>query len=482
MRETLAAAKSEVAWTQDNEETWESIRSNSSPAHQAVVVQMNAKMNMIAELENGLSCFDDTMRSVLAPAPPLDIDVPITTIATQGHHISNYEKCAALRHVLSHYVRLVDDRPVATYQTFRFGAYTILGTQLTALWHAVHGLEYVRAAEGHNEDYALDFEEVGAIADLIPIRRPRDAMSTLVNAITSVCIELNKRVNPRSTYYAKNELSQVRLRLGDGASAEDISVVDRNVVRFVELGSDRRGLQRVYGFVCDDAMSICMSYPALNMASILQIRGDVHGINVTSEFVTSDCSRHVLAYFRDLAGTVGLRHPYGVLMERLGRDDSVLLSTYRDTIDAICVSHGVLMDPFDVRRLHRVILARIFQIPGFDLNVGEPGERGFSRATGRLSPGISRRRRAVSPVEPARLSSAEHAALAAALVDPSVMAAKNDGVTRILQGAHELPEVVDGEVEIDLNVVSLPTIRHLWEYVLGSGAEPEYDSSSDGSI
>ena len=480
MYETLSAAKSEISWTKENEHTWQSVRSNTSANAKAVVVQVEAKTIMIAELENGLSLLDEKLRSILTPSPPTEIDVPMTTMATMGHHVSNYEKGGVLRHVLSSYVHLVDGRPVATYQTFQFGPFTILGTQLVALWHAVHGLEYVCSERGHDENYARDYEVVPSVASLIPVRRPRDANSTLVNAITSVYTELKKRVHPQSTFYANNELKAAKERLRRDVTAADIASADREHVRFVELGNQNRGLYRIYNDVWKDVASICSSFDTM---SVLQTRSSVRGILVSNAFHGTDCPGHLLSYFRDLAEVVGLRRPYGVLLDRLGRDGSVLYATYREAINNICVSHGVIMDPFDVGRLHRVICARIFEIPGFDVNFGEiPGV-----SQGPMIPGagLSRDRvvqQAVYAPAPPTLSPDQHGALESALRNPDVMALKEDGIVRILKQSGELPCV---GCDLDLSLLSLPTLSDLWEYVLGSGAEPApmcSDSDNDSGF
>ncbi|KAL6785284.1 hypothetical protein ACKKBG_A03205 [Auxenochlorella protothecoides x Auxenochlorella symbiontica] len=64
----------------------------------------------------------------------------------------------------------------------------------------------------------------------------------------------------------------------------------------------------------------------------------------------------------------------------------------------------------------------------------------------------------------------KQAALAAALQDEAVLAGKMAGVVDILQRADELPTNEDGEVELDLGVLSPKTVWALYEYVIGPAA------------
>ncbi|KAK2079624.1 hypothetical protein QBZ16_002019 [Prototheca wickerhamii] len=61
----------------------------------------------------------------------------------------------------------------------------------------------------------------------------------------------------------------------------------------------------------------------------------------------------------------------------------------------------------------------------------------------------------------------KQATLADALQDESVLAAKMQGVVDILQRAGELPTNEDGEVELDLGVLSPGTVWALYEHVIG---------------
>ncbi|PSC74594.1 Swr1 complex bromodomain subunit Brf1 isoform A [Micractinium conductrix] len=59
------------------------------------------------------------------------------------------------------------------------------------------------------------------------------------------------------------------------------------------------------------------------------------------------------------------------------------------------------------------------------------------------------------------------AALAEALQDEGVLASKMDGVVAILQRANQLPTNEEGEVELDLSVLSPGVVWELYEYVIG---------------
>lgn len=85
----------------------------------------------------------------------------------------------------------------------------------------------------------------------------------------------------------------------------------------------------------------------------------------------------------------------------------------------------------------------------------------------RRGSGVSRTKsvnsyRAGAPLPPDR-----QAALAAALQDEQVLAVKMEGVVGILQQAGELPTNEDGEVELDLGVLTPATVWALHDHVLG---------------
>lgn len=85
----------------------------------------------------------------------------------------------------------------------------------------------------------------------------------------------------------------------------------------------------------------------------------------------------------------------------------------------------------------------------------------------RRASGVSRTKsvnsyRAGAPLPPDR-----QAALAAALQDEQVLAVKMEGVVGILQQAGELPTNEDGEVELDLGVLTPATVWALHDHVLG---------------
>lgn len=65
------------------------------------------------------------------------------------------------------------------------------------------------------------------------------------------------------------------------------------------------------------------------------------------------------------------------------------------------------------------------------------------------------------------LPAEQQAALAEALQDEGVLAAKMDGVVAILQRANQLPTNEEGEVELDLSVLSPGVVWELYEYVMG---------------
>ncbi|KAL4432569.1 hypothetical protein ABPG77_000506 [Micractinium sp. CCAP 211/92] len=65
------------------------------------------------------------------------------------------------------------------------------------------------------------------------------------------------------------------------------------------------------------------------------------------------------------------------------------------------------------------------------------------------------------------LPAEQQAALAEALQDENVLAAKMDGVVAILQRANQLPTNEEGEVELDLSVLSPGVVWELYEYVMG---------------
>lgn len=65
------------------------------------------------------------------------------------------------------------------------------------------------------------------------------------------------------------------------------------------------------------------------------------------------------------------------------------------------------------------------------------------------------------------LPAEQQAALAEALQDENVLAAKMDGVVAILQRANQLPTNEEGEVELDLSVLSPGVVWELYEFVMG---------------
>ncbi len=101
---------------------------------------------------------------------------------------------------------------------------------------------------------------------------------------------------------------------------------------------------------------------------------------------------------------------------------------------------------------------------------GAPPGPGRGRGRGRPPGSGAGRGRGRGSLFAQPLPQAKQVALADAMADPAVMDAKMEGVVRILQDAGELPTNDDGEVELDLAVLSAPTTWKLWEYVLGAGA------------
>ncbi|KAI7836070.1 hypothetical protein COHA_010039 [Chlorella ohadii] len=65
------------------------------------------------------------------------------------------------------------------------------------------------------------------------------------------------------------------------------------------------------------------------------------------------------------------------------------------------------------------------------------------------------------------LPAEQQAQLAEALQDENVLASKMDGVVAILQKANQLPTNEEGEVELDLSVLSPGVVWELYEYVIG---------------
>ncbi|EFN55691.1 hypothetical protein CHLNCDRAFT_133959 [Chlorella variabilis] len=70
------------------------------------------------------------------------------------------------------------------------------------------------------------------------------------------------------------------------------------------------------------------------------------------------------------------------------------------------------------------------------------------------------------------LPAEQQAALAEALQDEGVLAEKMDGVVAILQKANQLPTNEEGEVELDLSVLSPGVVWELYEYVIGRPPAP----------
>lgn len=98
--------------------------------------------------------------------------------------------------------------------------------------------------------------------------------------------------------------------------------------------------------------------------------------------------------------------------------------------------------------------------------VGAP-QRGRGRGRGRPPGAVARTTSVNSYLSVQPLTQERTTALAAALGQNEVMEAKMEGVIGILQAANELPTNEEGEVELDLSMLSASVVWQLYEYVIG---------------